>query len=286
MELSAGVLRVSGAISFRTVFGVETVELTTLARAGGCAAKYSAARLETLLAGLVPADAEDLLVGLDPADDAAVYRLDDERAIVFTVDFFPPLVDDPRTFGAIAATNALNDVYAMGGAPLLALSITAFPEELPGRGARRGACRRRGARSCCWRDSRGWPHDSRHGAEVRARGRRPGASGADLAEGRGASGRRPLPHEAARHGPRAAGTAGRNRARGRARGSRRLHARAEPLGRGRHPTVRAQRGHRRDGVRPARAHVRARVAERRAGRHRRRGSSQRFPQRSSLRPRV
>jgi selenide,water dikinase len=110
---------------------VETVELTTLVRAGGCAAKYSAARLETLLAGLVPAEAEDLLVGLDPADDAAVYRLDDERAIVFTVDFFPPLVDDARTFGAIAATNALNDVFAMGGTPLLALSVTAFPEELP-----------------------------------------------------------------------------------------------------------------------------------------------------------
>ena len=110
---------------------VETVPLTSLARAGGCAAKYAAARLETLLAGIVPADAEDLLVGLDPADDAAVYRLDDERAIVFTVDFFPPLVDDPRAFGAIAATNALNDVFAMGGAPLLALSIAAFPEELP-----------------------------------------------------------------------------------------------------------------------------------------------------------
>ena len=105
--------------------------LTSLARAGGCAAKYSAARLETLLAGIVPAEAEDLLVGLDPADDAAVYRLDDERAIVFTVDFFPPLVDDPRAFGAIAATNALNDVFAMGGVPLLALSIAAFPEELP-----------------------------------------------------------------------------------------------------------------------------------------------------------
>ena len=110
---------------------METVPLTSLARAGGCAAKYSAARLETLLAGLVPAEAEDLLVGLDPADDAAVYRLDDERALVFTVDFFPPLVDDPRTFGAIAATNALNDVFAMGGVPLLALSIAAFPEELP-----------------------------------------------------------------------------------------------------------------------------------------------------------
>ena len=79
----------------------------------------------------MPAEAEDLLVGLDPADDAAVYRLDDERALVFTVDFFPPLVDDPRTFGAIAATNALNDVFAMGGTPLLALSVAAFPEELP-----------------------------------------------------------------------------------------------------------------------------------------------------------
>ena len=110
---------------------METVPLTSLARAGGCAAKYAAGRLETLLAGFVPADAEDLLVGLDPADDAAVYRLDDERALVFTVDFFPPLVDDPRTFGAIAATNALNDVFAMGGAPLLALSVAAFPEELP-----------------------------------------------------------------------------------------------------------------------------------------------------------
>ena len=107
------------------------VSLTSLAKAGGCAAKYSAARLETLLAGFVPADAEDLLVGLDPADDAAVYRLDDDRALVFTVDFFPPLVDDPRAFGAIAATNALNDVFAMGGTPLLALSIAAFPEELP-----------------------------------------------------------------------------------------------------------------------------------------------------------
>ena len=109
----------------------EMVSLTSLARAGGCAAKYSAARLETLLAGFVPAEAEDLLVGLDPADDAAVYRLDAERALVFTVDFFPPVVDDPRDFGMIAAVNALNDVFAMGGAPLLALSVTAFPEELP-----------------------------------------------------------------------------------------------------------------------------------------------------------
>jgi selenide, water dikinase len=104
--------------------------LGSLSVGGGCAAKYSAAKLEELLRGFVPVEAENLLVGLDPADDAAVYRLDDERAIVFTVDFFPPLVDDPALFGRIAATNALNDVFAMGGTPLLALSIAAFPEEL------------------------------------------------------------------------------------------------------------------------------------------------------------
>jgi selenide,water dikinase len=110
---------------------VEARSLTSLTVGGGCAAKYPAARLEELLRGFVPAEAEELLVGLDPADDAAVYRLDDDRALVFTVDFFPPLVDDPALFGRIAATNALNDVFAMGGAPLLALSIAAFPEELP-----------------------------------------------------------------------------------------------------------------------------------------------------------
>ena len=110
---------------------MEATTLTGLTAGGGCAAKYSAARLEELLKGFVPAEAENLLVGLDPADDAAVYRLDDERALVFTVDFFPPLVDDPALFGRIAATNALNDVFAMGGTPLLALSVAAFPEELP-----------------------------------------------------------------------------------------------------------------------------------------------------------
>jgi selenide, water dikinase len=107
------------------------VRLTDLAACGGCAAKYSAARLEELLTGFVPVEAENLLVGLAPADDAAVYRIDDERAIIFTLDFFPPVVDDPGDYGAIAATNALNDVFAMGGTPLLALSIAAFPEDLP-----------------------------------------------------------------------------------------------------------------------------------------------------------
>jgi len=110
---------------------VANVKLTDLASCGGCAAKYSAARLEQLLAGFVPVEAENLLVGLAPADDAAVYRLDEDRALIFTLDFFPPIVDDPGDYGTIAATNALNDVFAMGGTPLLALSIAAFPEELP-----------------------------------------------------------------------------------------------------------------------------------------------------------
>src|SRR2546427_11737506 len=96
-----------------------SVKLTDLASCGGCAAKYSAARLEELLAGFVPPEAENLLVGLSPADDAAVYRLDDERALIFTLDFFPPVVDDPTDFGAIAAANALNDVFPMGRAALL-----------------------------------------------------------------------------------------------------------------------------------------------------------------------
>jgi selenide,water dikinase len=105
--------------------------LSGLEAGGGCAAKYSAALLDELLAGFAPASDANLLVGLDPPDDAAVYRLDDERALVLTTDFFPPMLDEPALFGAIAATNALNDVFAMGGRPILALSIAAFPEELP-----------------------------------------------------------------------------------------------------------------------------------------------------------
>ena len=148
------------------------MKLTDLATAGGCAAKYSASRLEELLRGFVPAEAENLLVGLDPADDAAVYKLDDERALVFTIDFFPPIVDDPDDFGAIAATNALNDVFAMGGAPLLALSVAALPEELPHRGRARDLRRRRPAGARGGRDPRRRAHDPRRRAEVRARGRR------------------------------------------------------------------------------------------------------------------
>ncbi|MBA2325385.1 MAG: selenide, water dikinase SelD [Actinobacteria bacterium] len=111
------------------------IRLTRFSHGAGCACKLSPADLRTVL-GLVrgfdaPADA-DLLVGLDTSDDAAVYRLRPDLAVVVTTDFFTPIVDDPYDWGRIAATNALSDVYAMGGAPVLALNLVAWPrEDLP-----------------------------------------------------------------------------------------------------------------------------------------------------------
>ena len=109
--------------------------LTDLTDCGGCAAKLGADLLADALSGLGAEAARDpdrsLIAGLDPPDDAAAYRVSDDLAIIGTLDFFPPLVDDPRTFGEIAAANALSDVFAMGGRVLFALSIAAFPEELP-----------------------------------------------------------------------------------------------------------------------------------------------------------
>jgi len=89
------------------------------------------AALAQVLRGLSLTTHPDLLVGLAVSDDAAVYRLSDELALVQTVDFFPPIVDDPYTYGAIAAANALSDVYAMGGRPIMALAVAGFPEQLP-----------------------------------------------------------------------------------------------------------------------------------------------------------
>jgi selenide,water dikinase len=113
---------------------LETVRLTSLAACAGCAGKMGPGDLSAMLAPLAglggAAQFPDLLVGLEEPDDAAVWRLDDERAIVSTVDFFPPVVDDPYAFGAIAAANALSDVYAMGGEPLFAINMAAFPEDL------------------------------------------------------------------------------------------------------------------------------------------------------------
>lgn len=103
------------------------VRLTDLAHGGGCGCKLSPAVLESIIArssGLIP---QQLLVGIESSDDAAVYQINETQAIVATTDFFMPVVDDPFDFGAIAATNAISDVYAMGGRPLLALAIVGMP---------------------------------------------------------------------------------------------------------------------------------------------------------------
>ena len=108
----------------------EPLRLTKLAKRAGCAAKHPPGFLLPLL-GLLPAITDpNVLIGSATADDAAVYRLSDELALVLTTDFFTPIVDDPREFGRVAAANALSDVYAMGGKPLAALSIVGFPDTL------------------------------------------------------------------------------------------------------------------------------------------------------------
>jgi len=102
--------------------------LTALAHGGGCGCKLSPAVLRELLAGMPAVQAfPDLLVGIETGDDAAVYRLNDEQAVVATTDFFMPIVDDAFDFGRIAAANALSDIYAMGGRPILALAILGMP---------------------------------------------------------------------------------------------------------------------------------------------------------------
>lgn len=106
----------------------ENIKLTSLSSKGGCGCKIGPADLMQVLRNLPPAPGNpDLLVGLDTSDDAGVYRLNDEMALVQTVDFFTPIVDDPYDFGQVAAANAISDIYAMGGKPLTVLNIVAFP---------------------------------------------------------------------------------------------------------------------------------------------------------------
>jgi selenide,water dikinase len=107
------------------------LRLTEWTACGGCAAKWGGAPLSGLVRDLAGSSDDALLVGLAPFDDAAVYRVSDDVALVSTTDFFPPLVDDPADFGAIAAANACSDVFAMGGRVTTALNISAFPERLP-----------------------------------------------------------------------------------------------------------------------------------------------------------
>lgn len=107
------------------------VKLTKLAHCAGCGAKVGAGVLAQLLEGLKVHRDPNLLVGFDKSDDASVYKVSEELALVQTVDFFPPIADDPYLFGQIAATNALSDVYAMGGEPKLALNLMCVPQDMP-----------------------------------------------------------------------------------------------------------------------------------------------------------
>ncbi|WP_295762857.1 selenide, water dikinase SelD [uncultured Oscillibacter sp.] len=107
------------------------VKLTKLAKCAGCGAKVGAGTLARLLEGIRVHRDPNLLVGFDRSDDASVYKISDELALVQTVDFFPPIADDPYLFGQIAAANALSDVYAMGGEPKLCLNICAVPKDMP-----------------------------------------------------------------------------------------------------------------------------------------------------------
>jgi selenide,water dikinase len=107
---------------------VENVKLTSLSSKGGCGCKIGPADLMQVIRNLPASEPNpNLLVGLDTSDDAGVYRINDETALVQTVDFFTPIVDDPYAFGQIAAANAISDIYAMGGKPLTVLNIVAFP---------------------------------------------------------------------------------------------------------------------------------------------------------------
>ncbi|HTB97046.1 MAG TPA: selenide, water dikinase SelD [Terracidiphilus sp.] len=105
------------------------MRLTQQVKAGGCASKLAPGSLRAVLDGLPAQTDPNLLVGFETSDDAGVYRISDHMALVQTVDFFTPMVDDPFTYGQIAATNALSDVYAMGGRPLTALAVVCYPQD-------------------------------------------------------------------------------------------------------------------------------------------------------------
>ncbi len=109
----------------------DDIKLTKLSSCAGCGAKVGAGTLAKLLDGIRVHDDPNLLVGFDKSDDASVYRISDDLCLVQTVDFFPPIADDPYVFGQIAAANALSDVYAMGGEPRLALNLLCIPQDMP-----------------------------------------------------------------------------------------------------------------------------------------------------------
>ena len=162
------------------------VRLTQFSHGGGCGCKIAPGVLRDMLAqrasGVLP---KQLLVGIETSDDAAVYRLNDEQAIVATTDFFMPIVDDPFDFGRIAATNAISDVYAMGGTPLLALALVGMPiNQLPMEIIRGILARRRTRLRSRRHSDRRRPQHRLGGADLRTRGDRARASGSRQAQRR------------------------------------------------------------------------------------------------------
>ncbi len=167
-ETTITTITTTTADSLLRAAGFDDLRLTEWTSCGGCAAKWGAALLKDLVADFPAPTDPALLVGLAPFDDAAIYRLTDDVALVSTTDFFPPLVDHPSDFGAIAAANACSDVFAMGGRVAVAVNVAAFPEHFP-RDAiaaifeAAGASGGRGGRHRCRR-----PHDPQPRADLRA----------------------------------------------------------------------------------------------------------------------
>ena len=199
------------------------MKLTEWTTCGGCAAKWGGAPLASLVGELAGSADPDLLLGLAPFDDAAVYRLSPDLALVSTTDFFPPLVDDPDDFGAIAAANACSDIFAMGGRVVLALNIAAFPETFPvDVAATIMAAAAEVVRGGGW-DRRRRPHHPLGGTHLRVGRPGSGPSGPGLEQGRRPSRRPAGPVQAARLRTRA-----RRRRSRRPGGGHRHHAPAQP----------------------------------------------------------
>ena len=160
-------------IQVTTMFDLDTIRLTQFAKRAGCAAKQPPDYLFSLLAGLPPIVDPNVIVGHATADDAAVYRLSDDLALILTTDFFTPIVDRPYDFGAVAAANALSDVYAMAGVPMAALSLVGFPSRsLAPRGPGGDSSRRHRQGERGGDRHRRRAHDPDRGADFRPRRRR------------------------------------------------------------------------------------------------------------------
>ncbi len=175
------------------------IKLTSFAHGGGCGCKIAPGVLGEILKGAKGIVPPQLLVGIETSDDAAVYRLNDEQALIATTDFFMPIVDDPYDFGRIAATNAISDVYAMGGTPILALALLGMPiNKLPVEVIRRIVEGRRIGLHGRRHPDRRRAHDRFDRADLRPRRARTGASEQGQAQFGRTRRRRARPRQAAR----------------------------------------------------------------------------------------